>query len=140
MRARDLRALAAVTQPDGFGPIGGFPEFQARRELDEFAMCPDERHRRSARPAGFQVGAFDWRGVPDLFRNKTGSAGHRFDGAQQAQCLGRSPGRELIMAALAGKQRPDAAAAGAVEGTAVVVLAVAVVVIAMPAGAERRLG
>ena len=48
--------------------------------------------------------------------------------------------RELEVPALAGKQRPDTAAAGAVVGAAVVVLAVTIVIVAVPAGAARRLG
>src|SRR5262249_33059283 len=59
--------------------------------------------------------------------------------AQQALGFRGSAGRELVMGALSGKERPQSADARTVERAAVVVLDIAVAVIAPPAWSGRQL-
>src|SRR6185437_13947321 len=53
--------------------------------------------------------------------------------------LRASPARELVMAALPGEERPGPAPAVAEEGSAIVPVAITVMVVAVPARPERRI-
>src|SRR4051812_16691556 len=76
--------------------------------------------------------------VPDLLRQKTAVTGHVFHGG--CKLLGDiSPsGRELVVCALAGQQRPCATDPGAIEGLAVGMFAVRVPLIPVPSWPARR--
>ena len=66
-------------------------------------------------------------------------AGESLHRGEQPPRLVVMAGRELVMRALAGQQRPGPADAGAVEGPAILVLAVAVAVVALPARTARQI-
>ncbi len=75
--------------------------------------------------------------VPNLFGEQPERAAHRHHRLEIGHhVLARG---ERVMAALAGQQRPAAALTGAVEGAAVGVFAIAVVVVAVPDRSARRL-
>src|SRR3990172_13135883 len=74
--------------------------------------------------------------VPDLLGQHAGARGKGLDAAHEGL---RVPARsELVMAPFTGQQRPGAALAPSLKGPAVLSLAVAVVVVPPPAGAEGR--
>ena len=76
--------------------------------------------------------------VPHLLGQQLARARAGLQRREQPLRLGAAAGRQLVVRPLAGQQRPDAADAGAVIGAAVLVLAVAVAVIAAPAGPVRQ--
>ena len=106
------------------------------QKLDEFGMSPGERHRRAARPAPKQETGRDRVGVPNLLGDHPARARHRRHRRQIRERI--VAGAQLVMAALAGQQRPAAADAGAVKGPAVLMLAIAVAAIAVPHRPRRR--
>ncbi len=137
-RVADRRAPAAIAAPGGGRPVERISEVARDHQLDELRMGPGERHRRSGRLAGEQSLRGQRLAVPDLFGHHPARPGHRRHGAEVGlRIVARD---ELIVAAFAGQQWPAAPAPGAVEGTAVVVLAIAVAVVAVPGRAVRRVG
>ena len=77
--------------------------------------------------------------VPHLLGQQLAGAGAGLHRRQQPLRLGAAAGRQFVVRALAGQQRPDTADAGAVIRAAVVVLAVAVAVVAPPARSVRQI-
>src|ERR1700733_9364604 len=78
--------------------------------------------------------------VPDLFGQEAALPGGRiFHYGKKCLCLVAVPGRQGVMGALSGKQRPRAANARPVEGGAIFMLTVAVSVVAIPARSLRQL-
>src|SRR3954467_9773462 len=100
-------------------------------------MGPNPRHGGSGGPAGEEPLRRDGRGLPDLLRDESRRAAHVDHRPQQGAGLRRAAGGELIMAALSGQQGPSPAPPGAVVGAAVLALAVAIAVVAVPARPSR---
>src|SRR3981081_3392241 len=101
---------------------------------------PDKRHRRAGGSADEEFPLGNVRCIPHLLGNEVAVAGETFEGGEQRFRPNAIPGCQLVMRALAGKQRPRTSDAGAVELLAVLVLAIAIAVIAPPAGSRRQIG
>src|SRR5947199_7969805 len=100
-------------------------------------MSPHERHRRAGRPPEEHASFGEVRRVPDLLGEQPRGRREALHGAE----VGRNvpPGGELVMSTLSRQERPCAARTPSYVRAAIVPLAVAVVVVAAPAGAEWRL-
>src|SRR5581483_12465294 len=88
---------------------------------------------RAARPAAIELAPGDVGRVPDLLGDQMPVAREALERREQARGRGALARGELVVRALAREQRPRPPDAGAVEGRAVLVLAVAVAVVAAPA-------
>src|SRR5437764_2114336 len=99
-------------------------------------MRPGQRHRRAGGTAGVEPARRDRLGVPDLLGDHAARAGHRRHRLEVGQRI--VAGAQLVMAALAGQERPATTDAGTVETLAVLVLAIAITAIAMPDRPGRR--
>ncbi len=78
--------------------------------------------------------------IPDLFRQQLPRAGAGFQDVQQPRGFIHVPGGQLVMGAFARQQRPDAPHAGPIERISIGMLAVAIIVVAVPAGPVRQIG
>src|SRR4051812_41965757 len=96
-------------------------------------MRPGERHGGAGRPAAEQLPSGNVGRVPDLFGQQVAVAREALERAEQRLRGGAIAGSQLVMRALPGQKRPRPSDSGAVERTAVLVLAVAVAVVAPPA-------
>ena len=137
-RVRRDRPPGAIALPHRARPVERAVDLPRHQQLDELGMRPGQRHRRSARPPRKQP-AFGYRlGVPHLLRDHPAGARH----GRHCREIGQRvvAGFDLVMAALAGQERPAASDAGAVEGAAVRMLAIAVAEIAVPHRPRRRVG
>ena len=102
-------------------------------------MRPDEGHGRAGRLAGRELPAGNGRGVPHLLGNEAARACLRLDCREQRLRLFALSRRKRVVRPFARQERPDAADPDPVEGASVRLLAVAVEVIAAPAGPLRQL-
>src|SRR4029077_18037197 len=75
--------------------------------------------------------------VPELLGEHTAGISHAFEDVDVSQRV--ASGGKFVVAAFAREDWPGAAHACAIEGRAIVLLAVSVVVVAAPAGALREL-
>ncbi len=111
---------------------------QRAAQLDVLGVRPDQRHGRAGRPAEVQPAS----GMSAESQTCSGSRPLSLANDSMARSsslrLASPARRQFVVGALAGQQRPGAADAGAVERRAVGVFAVAVVVVAVPARAARR--
>jgi hypothetical protein len=118
--------------------VGGHVEHPAvperAQQLHIFRMRPDEGHRRAGRLAGQELLFENRRGVPDLLGNEAARTGLGLDRREQRLRLLALSRRKGVVRPFAREKRPDAADPDPVEGTPVRLLAVAVEVIAAPAG------
>ena len=134
---------AALPQVDCRTDCGGMsntrPSSSDRRSL-RYSACaqtsgiaePDGRPKNSSR-SGMSAASQICSGKRPLFAGEGLMVRHERSRRHPAA------GGQLVVRALAGQQRPRAADAGAVERAAVLVLAVAVAVVAMPRRPARRL-
>src|ERR1700727_3775097 len=102
-------------------------------------MRPDEGHRRARRLAGRELSFGNGRRVPYLLGNEASRACLRLDRREQRLRLLALSRRKRVVRPFARQERPDAADPDPVEGPPVRLLAVAVEVIAAPAGPLRQL-
>ena len=128
----------AIAAPDRRRAIERMADLARHQELDVLGMRPGQRHCRTARSAGIKPALGDRVGVPDLLGDHAPGARHRRHRLQIGQRV--VAGAQFIVAAFAGQEGPTPAAAGSVEGSSVVVLAVAVAAVAVPNRAARRVG
>src|SRR5258706_14715630 len=113
---------------------------QRAAQLYIFGMCPNQRTGRTGwlTPEKFQVG--DVVGIPDLLgKQATIADGAVLHHRQQGLRFFWAPRGQFVMSTFAGQQRPGAADASAVESRAILVLAVSVTVVAVPARALWQL-
>src|SRR5215207_11448494 len=120
--------------------VEDLPVPQRAHQLDVLRVRPDERHRRTRGAAVEEFPPREVGRVPDLFGYHPAVARLRGHHAEQALGLRATARGQLVVAALARQQRPPAPDARAVEGAAVLVLAVAVEVVAVPDRPRRGLG
>src|SRR6185437_15709979 len=108
------------------------------QQLDMFGMRPYQRHGTARGPAEKQLPRGDVFAVPDLFRQQAAGAGGGFQRREQAPRLLQPPRRQFVMSPFAGEQRPQPADPRPVERRAAGMLAIAVVIIAIPVRARRQ--
>jgi len=108
------------------------PSVDERTIFTYSAWRPGERHRRPGGIPELQVRGRQVREVPELLRDEPRRVGEVLQGEDEGLRVVASG--KLVVPALPGQERPGAAAARAVERAAVGVVAVAVLVVAMPAG------
>src|SRR5581483_5872021 len=104
----------------------------AAHQRHVLSVRPTQRHRRAGRAAAFQSGVRQVGAIPNLFCNHAALIRkilHRLD-----KWPGIAPGGQLVMAAFAGQDRPATAHACAVVSAAIVLLPVAIMIVAAPAG------
>ena len=108
-------------------------------QLHIFPVRPDEGHGRARRFAGRELPVGNGCGVPHLLGNQAARACLRLDCCEQRLRLLALSRRKRVVRPFARQERPDAADPDPVEGASVRLLAVAVEVIAAPAGPLRQL-
>src|SRR5205085_7625927 len=99
---------------------------------------PDQRHRAAGRTPIEQLALRHVNAIPDLLGEHAAVARLRAHHAEEVHRRLRPPARELVMRALTGEQRPPSADTRAIEGRAIFVLAVAIVVVSIPRRARMR--
>ena len=133
---RERWTLAAIALPHRFRSI----EWPAQRtrsdQLQVLGVRPHQRHGRPGRPARLEAARRDGSGIPDLLGQHPARGSHARHGDEQRQRIVTAA--QLVVTPLAAEQRPGSAAAGAVESAPVVVLAITVAVVAVPAWARGR--
>jgi len=114
------------------------PVRQGATQLDVLGVSPHERHGRPRRLGEEELPLRDVGGVPDLLGQEAAFVGERRERIEERLRLVAPARGELVVRALGGEQRPRTPSADPVEGGAVLVLAVAIAVVAMPGWATRR--
>src|SRR4029077_6821892 len=109
----------------------------AAHEGNVFGVRPAKRHCRAGWTTAFHMSARQVRSVPYLFGDHPTLVREIF--YRRDKRLWIAPRSQLVMAAFSGQNRPAPAHARSVEGAAVVLLAVAIVIVATPAGALRQI-
>ena len=99
-------------------------------------MRPHQRHRGTCGPSQIHEVLRPIRLVPHLFGQQPRVAREALDRLDERPDV--APGGQFVMAALSGEQRPRATLPPPGVRPAVLPLAIPVVVVAMPAGTERR--
>src|ERR1700687_4173302 len=102
-------------------------------------MRPHQRTRGAGRLAEKEFALGNISAVPDLLRQKAAAVGRKFHYPQKFLRTASVAGRQFVMRALSGQQRPGTPDSCAVERAAVGVFAVAVVVVTVPARPLRKL-
>ena len=103
-------------------------------KFDVFGVGPDKRLRGAGGAAEVHALGGDVGVVPDLLGQHASDGAEALEGSDVVADV--AAGGKLVVGAFAGQERPGAALSPAVVGAAVFALAVAVVVVAAPAGAE----
>ena len=102
-------------------------------------MRPNQWHGRAGGPADEQLALWDVGRVPYLLRDQAAVVGEGFHHGHEPPGRFDAARGQFVVGALAGEQRPAAADPRAVKRRAILMLAIAIVVVAMPGGARRRL-
>src|ERR1700722_13850609 len=101
-------------------------------------MRPDQRHGAAGGTPEKQFPLGNILAVPDLLRQQAAAAGRGLQRCKQASGFLRPPGGQLVMRPLTSEERPQPANSSAIEWRAVRMLAVAIIVVAIPIGARRQ--
>ena len=108
----------------------------AAHEGDIFRMRPAQRHGRARWAARASFPLRQVFGVPQLLADHATFVGELFHRRNERHRI--ASGREFVMAALAGQNRPGAADARSIESAAVILLPIAIVIVAAPARTLRQ--
>src|SRR5579864_62698 len=112
--------------------------FQRTHELDVLGVRPDQGTSGSRGLAEEKFALRNIGIVPDLLRLQSAPVGRAFHRLKQLLRAADVTRRKLIVGALTGKQRPRTPDSGSVKGSAVGMLSVAIIVVAIPARPLRK--
>ncbi len=133
---RAILGLHGVALLDDGDTVVDLSVHNGAQQLDVFRMRPHQRLRRTCGLAEVHALRRQIGEVPHLFGEHASDRTERLD--RMDVRLYVSTRGKLVMRALAGEDRPRPALAGAGEWAAIFALAVAIVVVAAPARAVRR--
>src|SRR5579883_2200951 len=133
------RLFATVQIPVGNmrQAIEDLPVDGRAQQLDVFGVRPKQGNCRASRATEKHALGRKVRQIPELLGKKTHAMGEIFHRIEIGPRV--SSGCQFIMPAFASQERPQTTTSPALEGRAVGLLTVPVVIVSVPAGAEWRI-